>query len=1041
MSDFDNKFVHLNVRTEYSLLESSCRIKQLVTRIKQLGQTAVAITDLGNLYGAVRFWEECKKQGIKPIIGCKVKVSRQYSLILLCRNQEGYGNLIKLVSESSADSRNFDKNFLRHHSGGLICLSDFSDGEISSLLLSDREDFAYKLAIEYSEIFGSENFFLEIQNHGSAEENELLKRLYRLSENTNIPLVATNDCRYIYRRDSEAYRVLRCIKDGRKLLEHSRDGFGCEGDEYYIKSYEEMKTLFHGHDNALENTFKIAEMCNFDFTFGKMMLPKYKVEEISESADNREYFGKLCYEGAKRRYGDSPNSEVIGRLEHEISVIISMGFTDYFLIVRDFVGYAKKNGIPVGAGRGSGAGSLCAYCLGITEIDPIKYNLLFERFLNPERVSMPDFDIDFCIRGRQRVKDYVTEKYGRDRVCEIIAFDTMKARASVRDVGRVMDIPYVICDRVAKLIDRSDSLSESLENSPELANMYKSDVTVRKLIDTAIMIEGMPHHTTVHPAGLVISPIPLESVIPIQKTDGTVVTHYTAEYLERLGLLKIDFLGLRNLTIIDDAVKEIRKIQPDFDICKIPLSDRGVYKMLSDGRTAGVFQFESAGITQKLREIRPENLNDLFVTLSLYRPGPMKSIPVYIRNRRNPEKIEYLHPMLKDILSETYGVMVYQEQVMEICRKVAGYTYGHADKVRKAMSKKKQDELLKERESFIGGAVSNGMDRGTAEKLFSQMESFGLYAFNKSHAVAYSHIAYQTAYLKYHYRGIYMSAVMSSVIQFTDKLAEYINICREEGLEIVRPDINISEREFVFRNGKIYFGLLAVKNTGDTFDRKIISERERNGVFRNLQDFCKRMCTGELNRRAVESLIKAGAFDGLGLNRRQMLESCESIIKSACADGRNFIEGQMNFFDVSGMDGESDIKIPPLPEYDIKKLLSMQTEATGVYFGNNINSSNSSDNKYLYRIIKTDNAEKFVRNPESIGDNLTLCLKTASCDSRLPEFERICRKYNGRTPVCIYFTDLRKKVRPRGGLFTEICRELCFELAEIFGWENIGLIN
>ncbi|HAE52935.1 MAG TPA: DNA polymerase III subunit alpha, partial [Ruminococcus sp.] len=860
--------------------------------------------------------------GIKPIIGCEVYVaprtrhdrehsldSKPYHLILLCETDEGYKNLVKLVTASNLEGfygrPRVDIELLKKHHEGLICLSACPSGEIARLMLNNNYSGAKKKALQYREIFGENNYFLEVQNHDIADEKRIIPMIYRLSDETGIPLAATNDCHYINKKDAETQKILMCIQTGKKLSDP--DAMSFETDEFYVKSSDEMYNLFRDRKDALENTVKIAERCNVKLNFGNIMLPEFKTDGVE---NNDEYFRELCIKGMHKRYGNNPDEKIIKRLEYELSVITSMKFTDYFLIVWDFIKYAKDNNIPVGPGRGSGAGSICAYCIGITDIDPIKYDLLFERFLNPERVSMPDFDVDFCIEGRQKVKDYVSKKYGADNVAGIIAFDTLKARAAVKDAGRVMEIPYNLCDKVSKLIDPRYSLETALKDSAELNGLYNADKDVRRLIDSAMLLEGMPRHTSMHAAGVVISAVPLNDVVPLQKSDENIITQYTMNYLEKLGLLKMDFLGLRNLTIIRDTVREIK----NFDINNIPLDDSEVYRMLSQGDTAGVFQMESAGMTQKLIDMSPERIDDLIAILALYRPGPMKSIPLYIENKNNPSEIKYAHPLLKDILSDTYGIIVYQEQVMEICRKLAGYTYGHADKVRKAMAKKKTDEMLKEHESFVSGAVANGVPKETAENIFSEMESFASYAFNKSHAAAYAYLAYQTAYLKCHYRGIYMAALMSSVMSSADKLSEYINDCRNHGINVVPPDINMSRTGFFYRDGKMYFGLLAVKNVGKGLAEKIISERENNGKFKGLQDFCERINGRELNKKALEYLIYAGAFDNMNLNRRQMSENYEILIDMAVSDSRGVIDGQMNLF---GEEESADMnfRIPFRPEF------------------------------------------------------------------------------------------------------------------------------
>ena len=977
----NDEFVNLHIHTEYSLLDGACRIGELFKRVKDLGQTAAAITDHGNMYGAVEFWNEAKKSGIKPIIGCEVYVaprthldkepkidSSPYHLILLCENNEGYRNLVKLVSIASVkgfyNKPRVDKELLKKYHSGLICMSACLAGEIPRLISMGNYEGAKSVALEYREIFGKDNFFIEVQNHGIQQELKVLPLLYRLSAETGIPLAASNDCHYISKSDSEMQNVLLCIQTGKTLEEPN--GMSFETNEFYLKSADEMAALFKGHEEAVSNTSLIAERCNVEFEFGNIKLPKFTVNGIT---DNDAYFRELCRRGMYEKYGAEPSDEVTGRMEYELSVITKMGYTDYYLIVWDFIRYARENNIPVGPGRGSGAGSLCAYCIGITGIDPIKFNLLFERFLNPERVSMPDFDIDFCIEGRQRVKDYVVRKYGEEFVSEIIAFDTLKARAAVRDVGRVLGLSYQICDKVAKQIDPRAKLDEALAESEELTQLYRSDRSVKKLIDLARQLEGMPRHASTHAAGVVISAVPLSDIVPLQLNDETLVTQYTMTVLESLGLLKMDFLGLRNLTIIRDAVNEIRRTEPDFDINSIPVDDPDVYAMLSSGDTSGVFQFESDGMTQRLIELAPERLEDLIVILSLYRPGPMKSIPVYIENKKHPEKVVYKHPLLKNILEDTYGVMVYQEQVMEICRSLAGYSYGHADIVRRAMAKKKHDVMLKERESFVSGAADNGISENIANSVFDEMVSFASYAFNKSHAAAYAYLAYQTAYLKYHYKGIYMAALMSSVMSSAGKLAEYINSCRAGGIEIMRPDINKSMKGFTYSGNKMYFGLLAIKNAGSGLADRIIADRLMHGSFRSLQDFCERLEGRDLNKKALENLIKAGAFDGLGLNRRQMLDHYEMILEKVASGSRGVIEGQLNFLE-SDQTHDMNIKIPYMPDYNSKKLLAMEKEAAGMY----LSGSPLSEYAYIASLMHTRSVSSVVSENSGLKDGDTVKL-------------------------------------------------------------------
>ena len=976
-------FVHLHLHTEYSLLDGACRINGLMKRLKDIGQTAVAITDHGNMYGAMEFCQTAEKNGIKAIVGCEVYVAprtrfdkepkidtKPFHLVLLCENNEGYSNLVKLVSAANTEGfygkPRVDKELLKRHHKGLICLSACLAGEILRYLSDNNYEAAKKTALEYKEIFGEGNYFIEIQNHGLREQIEILPKLYKLSAETGIPLAATNDCHYLTKEDSELQKLLICIQTGKVFGEPDTLEFAT--DEFYVKSADEMAKLFKGHEEAVSITAEIADRCNVDFNFDSgIKIPQFRTEGVT---DNREFLRKLSFDGLYRHYGRDVQEDIIKRLEYELSVIEEKHFVDYFLIVWDFIRYARENDIPVGPGRGSGAGSLCAYCIGITGIDPIKYNLMFERFLNPERVSMPDFDIDFCIEGRQAVKDYVVEKYGADKVAEIIAFDTLKAKAAVRDIVRVLGLSYSLGDKIAKMIDPKNDLTFSLRENRELAELYNADKSVKRLINFALKLEGMPRHTSTHAAGVVISDIKLDDLVPVQKNDNTIVTQYTMAHLESLGLLKMDFLGLRNLTVIRDAVREIRKIHKNFDINAIPVDDKAVYEMLSKGDTAGVFQFESGGMTKWLMELKPERMEDLIVIISLYRPGPMKSIPVYINNKRNPDKTEYLHPMLKEILEDTHGVMVYQEQVMEICRRLAGYSYGHADIVRRAMAKKKQDIMLSERESFVKGAIENGLPNEIANRIFDEMISFASYAFNKSHAAAYAYLAYQTAYLKCHYRGIYMAALMSSVMTGGDRLAEYIADSRSAGVEVMPPDINRSEKGFVYEGGKLYFGLLAIKNAGSGLADKIISERKENGRYSGLQDFCERTTGKELNKKALENLIKSGAFDGLGLNRRQMLDSYEMLLEMAGKGSRGVIEGQMNLFDTADS-ADTNIKIPYRPEFDKKRLYAMEKEAAGIY----LTGEPLGDFEYLGRLMRVRNlGELSYENTKDEQEVKVLCV-------------------------------------------------------------------
>lgn len=975
-----DNFVHLHLHSEYSLLDGACRIKDLVKRIKELGQPAVAITDHGCLYSAVEFYNEATANGIKPIIGCEVYVAprtrhdkvhgidnKPYHLVLLCENNEGYQNLIKLVSvgytEGFYNKPRVDLEVLKKYSNGLIAMSACLAGEIPRLLVNNEYENAKAKALEYNEIFGNGNYFIEIQNHGIREEMAILPLLYKLSAETGIPLCATNDAHYILKNDAKIQKVLVSIQTNTPLSQPSPLNFPT--DEFYVKTYDEMYSLFGSKPEALENTLKIAERCNVTFEFGVIKLPKYRIDGIS---DNSVYFRKMCYDGLEKRYGLDVPSEYRERLDYELDVIIKMGYVDYFLIVWDFINYARTNNIPVGPGRGSGAGSIAAYCIGITGIDPMKYNLLFERFLNPERVSMPDFDIDFCYERRQEVIDYVVRKYGEDQVAQIITFGTMAAKAAVKDVGRVMELPYNITDTVSKLIpyELHATLDKALETSPELKKMYMSDSKIHELIDTARKIEGMPRHASIHAAGVVISDAPVSDYVPVQKNDESIVTQFDKDILESLGLLKMDFLGLRTLTVISDTVKSIRKSVPDFDIENIPLDDQAVFQMLSRGESNAVFQFESAGMRQVLSRLKPTSIEDLIAVLSLYRPGPMDSIPEYIENRHNPNKISYAHPLLEDILNVTYGCIVYQEQVMQICRKLAGYSYGRADLVRRAMAKKKADVMEKERSVFVDGAQKNGVPKETANEIFDRMSAFASYAFNKSHAAAYAHVSYQTAYLKCHFYKEYMSALMTSVLDNTNKLLEYIDDCERYGIRILCPDVNTSGAGFSADSDGIHFALLAVKNLGRNAVENVVSERVKNGAFTSLDDFCERMNGKDINRKAVESLIKCGAFDCFRLNRRQMIENYDKIFDGLQVSVRQNVEGQINFFDVSSdSDVSNEISIPYVEEFDLKTKLEFEKEAVGMY----LSGHPLQQFKFISAALKHISLKSLIDNTKQYKDN------------------------------------------------------------------------
>ncbi len=946
-------FTHLHVHTEYSLLDGCCRIKKLIDKTAELGQKSIAITDHGVMYGCIDFYKYAKEKGVKPIIGCEVYVAPRsrfdkvkgpdssYShLVLLCRDNEGYQNLIKLVSigftEGFYSKPRIDREVLQKYSKGLVCLSACLAGEIPKALMQGNYDEAKDIALWYKGVFG-EDYYLEMQNHGIKEQQTVNIGLRNLSKELNIKTVATNDVHYIEKSDSEMQRVLLCIQTGSTVSEENPLEFGTE--EFYLKSETEMAEAFPNDADALKNTEEIAEKCNVEFEFGKIKLPHFDIGE----RDHFTYFKKKCLEGLKRIYGENPEKTVTDRLNYELEIINKMGYVDYYLIVADFVAFAKENGIPVGPGRGSGAASLAAYCIGITGVDPIKYNLFFERFLNPERVSMPDFDIDFCYRNRQKVIDYVIEKYGKDHVSQIVTFGTLAARAAVRDTGRAMDVPYALCDKIAKLIPFSVGMTikRAMEGSSELRDIYENDEQAKILLDMAQRLEGMPRHASTHAAGIVISDRPIAEYVPLSVNDDAVVTQYTMTSLEELGLLKMDFLGLRNLTIIDDTVKLINKYNPLFHIENIPLDDKETYALMSKGNTDGVFQFESEGMKSVLRQFGPSSIEDLTAILSLYRPGPMDSIPKYIYNRHNPQDIKYLTPLLKPILDVTYGCIVYQEQVMEVFRALAGYSFGRADIVRRAMAKKKHAVMEREREFFLygetdengniicEGAVKRGVPEEAAKQIFDDMSSFSSYAFNKAHACAYSFVAYRTAYLKCHYPAEYFSALMTGMLDNTSKITHYTAECKKLGIKVLPPSINKSFSEFTPENGAIRFGLSAIKFLGTPIIDRLIEEREKNGEYTSQYDFCVRNYSRELNRKALEGLVKSGALDDVEPNRRQALYNIDGTLTAAEAEHRLSSQGQLNLFDEMGA---PNTFVPhPMPEMDEDLKLSLEKEATGIY--------------------------------------------------------------------------------------------------------------
>ena len=950
-------FAHLHVHTEYSLLDGACRMERLLDAAKEMGQTAVAITDHGCMYGVVEFYKAAKKRGIQPILGCEVYVARRTRfdkvheldgenrhLVLLCENETGYHNLLALVSKAWVEGfyskPRVDLDLLREHHEGLIALSACLAGEIPRALTRGDYEGAREAALRYEGIFGRGNFYLELQDHGMAEQKRINPQLIRLSRETGIPLVATNDCHYIAPEDSRMHRVLLCIQTGRTIEDENAMEFGSE--EFYFKSEEEMRALFPDVPEAADNTVKIAQRCQVELEFGKTKLPAFFTPDGS---DNLEFFRRLCPEGLARRYGEDPPQEYRDRLEYEIRVISQMGYVNYYLIVWDFIRYARSVGIPVGPGRGSGAGSLAAYCVGITNVDPMRYDLLFERFLNPERVSMPDFDIDFSDERRDEIIGYVVDKYGADHVAQIVTFGTMAARGALRDVGRALNIPYNKVDQVAKLVPLSlgMTLDTAMKQSKELREKVEADPQVKELWDMARKVEGMPRHASTHAAGVVITDKPVMDYVPLSKNDDAVVTQYTMTAIEELGLLKMDFLGLRNLSVIDHAEKLVRRREAGFSIEAAPEDDRAVFRMLSEGHSEGVFQLESPGMKRLLVQAQPACVEDLIAIISLYRPGPMQFIPQYLESRKNPESVHYRHPLLRPILEPTGGCIIYQEQVMQIFRDLAGYSLGRADIVRRAMAKKKHDVLEREREVFlhgqqredgtweVDGCLRRGVDQQTALELFKEIESFASYAFNKPHAAGYAVVAYQTAYLKCHYPCEYMAALLSSVLGQTGKVAEYIEECGRLGISVLPPHVNYSDTGFTVVGKSIRFGLLAVKNLGRNVIARMVEERRGGGEFTSFYNFCKRMAGRDLNRRAIESLVKCGALDGLGNNRREMLLAVERVLDSLEADKRRNVEGQMGFFDAPGSAQGGEPPLEKTEDFSAADKLNMEKEVTGMY--------------------------------------------------------------------------------------------------------------
>ena len=952
-------FVHLHTHTEYSLLDGSNKIKEYAARVKELGMEAAAITDHGAMFGVIDFYRAARAEGIKPILGCEVYVApnsrfdkeltggedRYYHLVLLAETNEGYANLVKIVSKGYVEGFYYrprvDMEVLEQYHKGIIALSACLAGEVQRYIIKGLYDEAKKTALKYEAVFGKGNYFLELQDHGIAEQKTVNQALLRMSRELDIPLVATNDIHYTNAEDAKPHDILLCIQTAKKLQDEDRMRY--EGGQYYVKSPEEMAALFPYAKEALENTGKIAERCNVDIEFGVTKLPKF---DVPEGCTSWEYLNKICFEGLKERYPEDDGSKK-ERLEYELDVIKRMGYVDYFLIVWDFIKYARDHGIAVGPGRGSAAGSIVSYVMHITNIDPMSYQLLFERFLNPERVSMPDIDIDFCYERRQEVIDYVVRKYGKDRVAQIVTFGTMAARGVIRDVGRVMDLPYAFVDSIAKMIPaepgRTVTLKDALKMNPELRDSYEKDPQVHELVDMSMRLEGLPRHTSMHAAGVVICQKAADEYVPLSRAnDGSITTQFTMTTLEELGLLKMDFLGLRTLTVIQDAAKLAEKsfhIQLDMD--QIDYDDKAVFASIGSGKTDGIFQLESAGMKSFMKELKPKNLEDVIAGIALYRPGPMDFIPQYIWGKDHPETIVYDCPELEEILEPTYGCIVYQEQVMQIVQRLAGYTLGRSDLVRRAMSKKKASVMEKERQNFVygnpeegvPGCISNGIPEKTAHKIFDEMTDFAKYAFNKSHAVVYAVVAYQTAYLKYYYPVEFMAALMTSCIENPGKVSEYILSCRQMDIPILPPDINEGEAVFSISNKSIRYGLSAIKSIGRPVVECIVAERNLGGAFKSLTDFIERMSGKEVNKKTLENLIKAGALDSLGGNRQQYMMAYGSIMDSAAQSRKTTMTGQMSLFDLVDEEEKEHFKIqlPKVEEYKKELVLSFEKEVLGVY--------------------------------------------------------------------------------------------------------------
>ena len=1056
-----SKFVHLHIHSEFSLLDGANRIKDLPVRAKELGMDSIAITDHGVMFGAIDFYKACKKEGVKPIIGCEVYVAPRsrtdkqpgidnhyYHLILLAKNNEGYKNLSKLVSLSFVDGYYYkpriDREILEKYHKGLICLSACLAGEVNQALLSGQNEKAEQVALWHKKVFG-DDYYIEIQNNGIKEQVLANQKLVQLARKLDIPLVATNDAHYLKREDAYNHEVLLCIQTGKRMSDEDRMKF--DTDELYVKSPEEMAEYFKAFPDAIENTVKIAEQCNVEFEFGHTILPNYDVPP--EYPTHYDFLKELCDKGLKKRYGENLSEEIQKRAEYELSIIKKMGYVDYYLIVWDFIHYAKTNGIPVGPGRGSGAGSILAYAIEITDIDPIKYGLLFERFLNPERISMPDFDVDFSDERRQEVIDYVARKYGHDHVSQIITFGTMAAKMVIRDVARVLDYPYAEADALAKMIPNEIhiTIKKALEQNKELKDRYDTDEQTRKILDIAMGLEGMPRQASTHACGVVITKDPVDTYVPLYVRDGQINTQYIMTTLEELGLLKMDFLGLRNLTVIQntiDMVKENHGIDVEFDQ---DMSDPKVYKLWQDGNTSGIFQFESQGMTNFMKELKPDCLEDLIAGVSLYRPGPMDQIPRYIRGKQNPGHNEYTHPSLEPILNVTYGCMVYQEQVMQIVRDLAGYSLGRADLVRRAMGKKKLDVMAKEREVFIHGQVDengnievpgcvrNGIDEVSANKIFDEMAEFAKYAFNKSHAACYAVVSYRTAYLKAYYPAEFMAATLNSYLGNLDKAPQYIDECKRLGIQILKPDINKSFEKFTVEDGKIRFGLGAIKNVGTIPVENIVKERKEKGEYKSFTDFCERVSELQVNKKCVESLIKAGAFQEFEQTRATLLASFEAIIDTIQSGNKKGFNGQVSMFDIGTKQEKEDMekqkyKFEEYEEMPEKEMLSMEKEMLGIYI------SGHPLEKMREQIMHSTNINSLdLSKIAEQADTTNIEENTQQIQTTKPKFvdgQKV--KYAG------IITSIKKKYTKNNKIMAFITIEDLYGTAEIIAFEN-AVIN